>query len=48
MFKNLFRKIGGDPFKKEIERLSKTVDEINQLEQPYEALSNEALKSQNR
>ena len=45
MFKNIFRKIGGDPFKKEIEKLSKIVDEINQLEQPYEGLSTEALKA---
>ncbi len=45
MFKNIFRKIGGDPFRKDIERLAKIVDEINQLEQPYEALSSEDLKA---
>jgi len=45
MFKNIFRKLGGDPFKKEIDGLSKIVDQINQLERPFEALSNEALKA---
>ncbi len=45
MFSNIVRLIGGDPHKREIQKLSATVEEINSLEQPYEQLSDEALKA---
>ncbi len=45
MFSNIFRFIGGDPHKREIQKLSAVVDQINSLEQPYEQLSDEALKA---
>ena len=43
VFQRIVRAIGGDPNKREIERLSQIVEEINRFEDPYEALSNEAL-----
>ncbi len=45
MFSNIARFIGGDPHKREIQKLSTVVEEINSLEQPYEQLSDEALKA---
>jgi len=45
MFKNILKVLGGDPDKKEIERLSLLVEQINALEGSYEALSDEALRA---
>ncbi len=45
MFSNIVRKIGGDPHRREIQKLSAIVEEINSLEQTYEQLSDEALKA---
>jgi len=43
MLKRLIRVIGGDPNKREIDRLSEIVDQINALERKFEALSDAAL-----
>ncbi len=43
MFQKIVRLISGDPNKREIEKLSAVVTQINGLEQSFEALSNEAL-----
>ena len=43
MFQRIIRIVGGDPNKREVERLSELVDEINSLEQEYEALSDDGL-----
>ncbi len=43
MLRNLIRKIGGDPNKQEINKLSLLVDDINSLETSYESLSNNEL-----
>ncbi len=45
MFKNIVRILGGDPHKREIQKLSGIIDEINQLEPEYEKLSLEALRA---
>jgi preprotein translocase subunit SecA len=45
MFKNILRAIGGDPHKKEVERLKQTVVEpVNQLEEAYEQLDESQLR----
>jgi preprotein translocase subunit SecA len=44
MFKNIVRILGGDPHKREIQKLSGIIDAINQLEPEYEKLSLEALR----
>jgi preprotein translocase subunit SecA len=44
MFKNIIRMIGGDPNKKDVRRYSETVDLINTLGKPYEALSDADLR----
>ena len=44
VFAKLSRVFGGDPHKREIDRLSLIVEEINQLEPQFEALSDEALR----
>ncbi len=43
MLQKIIRIVGGDPNKREVERLSVIADDINALEEEYEALSNEAL-----
>jgi preprotein translocase subunit SecA len=43
MFKNIVKAIGGDPQKREIERLSERVQQINQLEAGLEKLSGDEL-----
>lgn len=43
MFKNIFRSLGGDPQKRELQKVYPVLDEINQLEPQFEALSTEAL-----
>ncbi|MCC6147200.1 MAG: hypothetical protein IT308_06485 [Anaerolineaceae bacterium] len=43
MFKNIVRVLGGDPIRKEMEKMSQVVEEINLLEEEFEALSGEAL-----
>ncbi len=45
MFSNFARLLGGDPHKREIQKLSAIVEEINGLEETYEQLSDEALKA---
>jgi preprotein translocase subunit SecA len=45
MLSNFIKFFGGDPHKKEIEKLAGLVDEINALEADYEKLSDEALKA---
>ena len=43
VMQRLVRVFGGDPHKREIEKLSLVVEEINQFEERFEALSNDAL-----
>jgi preprotein translocase subunit SecA len=45
MFKNIAKAIGGDPQKREIERLSEYVHQINQLETDLEKLSGVELRA---
>ena len=45
MFQNIIKILGGDPNKREIQRKSQMVAEINALEAEYEALSDEALRA---
>ncbi|HVN52941.1 MAG TPA: hypothetical protein VMT46_01330 [Anaerolineaceae bacterium] len=45
MFTKIVKFLGGDPNRKEVERLSEIVDQINSLENEYEDLSDEALKN---
>jgi preprotein translocase subunit SecA len=45
MLKNFVRIFGGDPNKRELEKFSGIVDRINELEKPYEAFSDEALRA---
>jgi preprotein translocase subunit SecA len=44
MLKKFIRIVGGDPNKREIDKLSEVVDEINALEPDLEQLSDEALR----
>jgi len=43
MFKNIVRKVVGDPNKKEVQRLQPVIDQINDLEPAFRALSDEKL-----
>ena len=45
MFQNIIRVLGGDPNKKELDRMAVTAEEINGLEGDFEKLSDEELKS---
>jgi preprotein translocase subunit SecA len=45
MFKKIAKAIGRDPQKREIERLSERIQEINHLETEYEKLSDEQLRA---
>jgi preprotein translocase subunit SecA len=45
MFTKLAKALGMDPDKREVERLSKNVDQINALESEYEKLSDHALRA---
>lgn len=45
MFQKIAKMLGGDPNKKEIEKFSQLVDQINAFEPTLEALSDEALKN---
>ena len=45
MFKKIINILGGDPHRKEVERDSLIVNQINDLEAAYEALSDEALRA---
>jgi preprotein translocase subunit SecA len=45
MLKKIVKIFGGDPNKREIEKYSGAVDEINSLEEQFEALSLEALRA---
>src|SRR4030042_4623401 len=44
MLNSLIRLVGGDPNRKDVEHYTKLVDEINELESDYQALSDEALR----
>ncbi len=44
MLKNFVRIFGGDPNKRELDKFSGIVDQINELEKSYQALSDEALR----
>ncbi len=46
MLKKFVRVFGGDPNKKEIEKLARVAEEVNALEERFEALSDEALRAQ--
>ncbi|MBN1371461.1 MAG: hypothetical protein JW987_05935 [Anaerolineaceae bacterium] len=43
MLQKIVKILGGDPHKREVERLTQIVEQINALESQYEALSDEAL-----
>ena len=43
MFQKIVKVLGGDPHQREINQLSKTVDQINGLESKFEKMSSEAL-----
>lgn len=43
VFKKIAHVFGGDPHKREIEKLSLIVEKINEYESPYESLSDEDL-----
>ncbi len=45
MFQNIIRVLGGDPNKKELQRIAGIVTGINQLEPEFEKLSDEALRA---
>ncbi|HEX7975674.1 MAG TPA: hypothetical protein VF498_14785, partial [Anaerolineales bacterium] len=45
MLKRFVKILGGDPNKREIERYADMVDQVNDLEAEYEALSDEALRA---
>ncbi len=45
MLKKFIKLIGGDPNKKEVDRLSEVVEQINALEPQFEAISDDALKN---
>ncbi len=45
MLQNFVKIFGGDPNRREIERLAELVEEINALEQEYEGLSDEVLRA---
>ncbi len=45
MLKKFIRLVGGDPNKREIEKLSEIVDQVNGLEPQYESLSNDELRA---
>jgi preprotein translocase subunit SecA len=44
MFSNIVRFLGGDPHKREIEKISKVVEQINELEETYEKFSDQACR----
>ena len=48
MLKRIIRLVGGDPNKKRLESFTETVDQINALEEQFEALSEEALRAKPR
>ncbi len=45
MFQKIIKFIGGDPHKREVQKLSQVVSEINDLEPAFVELSNEALRA---
>ena len=45
MFKNIAKVLGGDSQKRELERVSAIVDNINLLEEEYESLTSEELRA---
>lgn len=45
MLKNFVRIFGGDPNKRELDKISVIVDQINELEKTFEALSDDALRA---
>ncbi len=45
MLQKIVRILGGDPNRREVDKLVKVIDEINELEPEYEALSEDALRA---
>jgi len=45
MFQNIIKFIGGDPHKREVEKLNEVIGQINSLEMEFEKLSNEELRA---
>jgi preprotein translocase subunit SecA len=45
MFSNIVRLLGGDPHKREIEKITKIVEQINNLEESFETLNDQALSA---
>jgi preprotein translocase subunit SecA len=43
MFSNIVRLLGGDPHKREIDKITKIVEQINALEESFEKLDDQAL-----
>jgi len=43
MFKNIAKALGGDPLKKELDRMRAVVEQINQLESQFEELTDDGL-----
>lgn len=46
MFKNLIRVLSGDPTRRELTRLTRLVERINELEKTFESYSDDALRDQ--
>ena len=44
MLQKFVKTFGGDPNKREVEKVSEVVEQVNALEAEYEALSDEALR----
>ncbi len=45
MFKNIIHALGGDPHKREIQKIIPVIEEINSLEAEFEKLSDDALRA---
>jgi preprotein translocase subunit SecA len=45
MFQNIVKVLGGDPHKKEVQKMGPILDRINALEDEYEKLSDDALRA---
>ncbi len=45
MFQNIVKVLGGDPHKREIQKMAPVLEQINLLENEFEALSREALRN---
>jgi preprotein translocase subunit SecA len=45
MFKNIMQALGGDPHKREIQKITPVIEEINSFEAEFEKLSDDALRA---